>query len=69
MDDVDLVIVAALDGVGLAYLGEDRASVHLEQGSLARVIEPRSIPRALSVLAESSAATRGTLALIEALRL
>src|SRR5437762_11146147 len=26
VDDVDLVIRAALDGVGLAYLGEDRAA-------------------------------------------
>ena len=39
VDDVDLVIRAALDGVGLAYLGEDRAAPHLESGALVRVLE------------------------------
>lgn len=39
VDDVDLVVRAALDGVGLAYLGEDRAAPHLEQGSLVRVLD------------------------------
>jgi DNA-binding transcriptional LysR family regulator len=40
VDDVDLVIRAALDGVGLAYLGEDLASSHLKRGALVRVLEP-----------------------------
>ena len=40
VDDVDLVIRAALDGVGLAYLGEDRAAPHLDSGALLRVLEP-----------------------------
>jgi DNA-binding transcriptional LysR family regulator len=40
VDDVDLVIRAALDGVGLAYLGEDRAAPHLDSGALVRVLEP-----------------------------
>jgi DNA-binding transcriptional LysR family regulator len=40
VDDVDLVVRAALDGVGVAYLGEDRAAPHLKQGSLVRVLEP-----------------------------
>src|SRR5205814_849518 len=39
VDDVDLVIRAALDGVGLAYLGEDRAAPHLDSGALVRVLE------------------------------
>jgi DNA-binding transcriptional LysR family regulator len=39
VDDVGLVIRAALDGVGLAYLGEDRAARHFERGSLVRVLE------------------------------
>src|SRR5205814_9011550 len=39
VDDVDLVIRAALDGVGLAYLGEDRAAPHLGSGALVRVLE------------------------------
>jgi len=39
VDDVDLVTRAALDGVGLAYLGEDRAVPHLETGALMRVLE------------------------------
>src|SRR5438067_387982 len=40
VDDVELVIRAALDGVGLAYLGEDRAGPHLDSGALVRVLEP-----------------------------
>jgi DNA-binding transcriptional LysR family regulator len=39
VDDVDLVIRAALDGVGLAYVGEDRAASHLRSGELVRVLE------------------------------
>jgi DNA-binding transcriptional LysR family regulator len=31
---------AAVDGVGLAYLGEDRAVPHLDSGALVRVLEP-----------------------------
>jgi LysR substrate binding domain-containing protein len=38
VDDVELVIRAALDGVGLAYLGEDLAAP-LERGSLVRVLD------------------------------
>jgi DNA-binding transcriptional LysR family regulator len=40
VNDVDLVVRAALDGVGLAYLGEDRAAPHLDSGALVRVLEP-----------------------------
>src|SRR3954469_5058819 len=39
VDDVELVIRAALDGVGLAYIGEDRAAPHLERGAFVRVLE------------------------------
>jgi DNA-binding transcriptional LysR family regulator len=39
VDDVDLVVRAALDGVDLAYLGEDRAAPHLNSGALVRVLE------------------------------
>jgi len=39
VDDVELVIRAALDGVGLAYVGEDRAAPHIESGALVRVLE------------------------------
>ena len=39
VDDVELVIRAALEGVGLAYLGEDRAAPHLDSGALVRVLE------------------------------
>jgi DNA-binding transcriptional LysR family regulator len=34
VDDVALVLQAAVDGVGLAYLGEDIAAPHLERGAL-----------------------------------
>jgi DNA-binding transcriptional LysR family regulator len=39
VDDVELVVRAALDGVGLAYVGEDLAGTYLERGSLVRVLE------------------------------
>jgi DNA-binding transcriptional LysR family regulator len=38
-DDVDLVIRAALDDVGLAYMDEDKASQYLASGALVRVLE------------------------------
>lgn len=40
VDDVQLVISAALDGVGLAFMSEDLAEPHLASGSLVRVLEP-----------------------------
>jgi DNA-binding transcriptional LysR family regulator len=39
LDDVDLVIQAALDGAGLVWVTEDRISEHLESGALVRVLE------------------------------
>lgn len=38
-DDLDLVIRAALDDVGLAYMGEDKAAPYLANGALVRVLE------------------------------
>lgn len=39
VDDVDLVIRAALDDVGLAYTTEDRVATHLASGALVRLLE------------------------------
>jgi DNA-binding transcriptional LysR family regulator len=39
VDDVELVIRAAIDGVGLAFLGENLAAPHLASGALVRVLE------------------------------
>ena len=39
VDDLDLVIRAALDDVGLAYMAEDNAAHHLASGALVRVLE------------------------------
>jgi DNA-binding transcriptional LysR family regulator len=39
VDDENLVTHAALDGVGLAFLSEERAAPHLESGALVRVLE------------------------------
>jgi DNA-binding transcriptional LysR family regulator len=39
LDDLDLVIQAALDGAGLAWLAEDRVAAHLAGGALIRVLE------------------------------
>lgn len=39
LDDQDLMIEAALQGCGLAYVWEDRARLHLEAGTLQRCLE------------------------------
>jgi DNA-binding transcriptional LysR family regulator len=39
VDDVDLVLRAALDGVGLAFMGEDRVAEHVDRGRLIRVLD------------------------------
>jgi DNA-binding transcriptional LysR family regulator len=37
--DVELLIRAAIDGVGVAFLSDDRAAPHLASGALVRVLE------------------------------
>jgi DNA-binding transcriptional LysR family regulator len=39
VDDLDLVIQAAIDGAGLAWVAEDRVAQHLLTGDLVRVLE------------------------------
>jgi DNA-binding transcriptional LysR family regulator len=39
VDDVALVLRAALDGVGLAFLAEHQVDLHLKSGALVRVLE------------------------------
>jgi len=39
VDDLDLVIQAALDGAGLAWVAEDRVAPFLASGALVRVLE------------------------------
>jgi DNA-binding transcriptional LysR family regulator len=39
VDDLDLVIRAALDDVGLAYMDEENAAPHVASGGLVRVLE------------------------------
>ena len=39
VDDENLVTQAVLDGVGLAFLSEERVVPHLESGALLRVLE------------------------------
>jgi DNA-binding transcriptional LysR family regulator len=39
LDDLDLVIRAAIDGAGLAFMAEDRAAPHLASGALERVLD------------------------------
>ena len=39
LDDLDLVIQAALDGAGLAWVAEDRVTQYLASGALVRVLE------------------------------
>src|SRR5918996_628003 len=44
LDDEDLVIQAALDGAGLALLADHRATPHIADGSLIRVMEDWTPP-------------------------
>ena len=68
VDDVEMVIRAAVDGVGLAFLSMDRVEHHLATGALVRVLEDwcppfpgfflyypsrRQLPAALSALIET----------------
>ena len=39
VDDVEIVIRAALDGIGLAFMGEDKVDQHLASGALIRVLD------------------------------
>jgi DNA-binding transcriptional LysR family regulator len=39
VDDEDLLVRAALDGVGLAFFSDERAAPHLASGALVRVLE------------------------------
>jgi DNA-binding transcriptional LysR family regulator len=44
LDDEDLVIQAALDGAGLALMADNRATPHLVNGALIRVMEDWTPP-------------------------
>jgi DNA-binding transcriptional LysR family regulator len=39
VDDVEIMIRAAVDGVGLAWASEQHVASHLETGALVRVLE------------------------------
>jgi DNA-binding transcriptional LysR family regulator len=39
LDELDLMIQAAIDGAGLAWVAEDRVAEHLSSGTLVRVLE------------------------------
>jgi DNA-binding transcriptional LysR family regulator len=39
VDDVDIMIRAAIDGVGLAFMSDELAAPHLASGALVRVLE------------------------------
>ena len=68
VDDVEIMIRAAIDGVGLAFLLEENAAPHLASGALVRVLEDwcppfagfflyyprqRQLPAALAALIET----------------
>src|SRR2546430_9066981 len=44
VDDVEMMVRAAIDGVGLAFMSEERAAPHLAKVELVRVIEDRVPP-------------------------
>jgi DNA-binding transcriptional LysR family regulator len=39
VDDVEIVLRAAIDGVGLAFLAEEHAEPHVGSGAVVRVLE------------------------------
>jgi DNA-binding transcriptional LysR family regulator len=39
LDELDLLIQAAIDGAGLAWVAEDRVAAHLATGTLVRVLD------------------------------
>jgi DNA-binding transcriptional LysR family regulator len=39
LDELELLIQAAIDGAGLAWVAEDRVAAHLASGTLVRVLE------------------------------
>ena len=39
VDDVEIVIRAAVDGIALAFVGEDKVDEHLKSGALIRMLE------------------------------
>ena len=68
VDDVEIMVRAAIDGVGLAFMSEDRAAPHLASGELVRVLDDwcppfpgfflyyprqRQLPAALAALVET----------------
>jgi len=68
VNDVEIMIRAAIDGVGLAFMSEERAAPHLASGALVRVLEDwcppfpgfflyypsrRQLPAGLSALIET----------------
>jgi DNA-binding transcriptional LysR family regulator len=60
VDDVEVVLRAAIDGVGLAFLAEEHGAPHVGSGALVRVLEDwcPAVPRLLPLLAEQAAASR-----------
>jgi DNA-binding transcriptional LysR family regulator len=61
LDELDLVIQAALDGAGMAWVAEDRITDHLPSGALVR--DGRLVPAVsglLSLLPQPATAARGT---------
>src|SRR5439155_1547221 len=68
VDDVEIMVRAAIDGVGLAFMSEERAAPHLASGELVRVLDDwcppfpgfflyyprqRQLPAALAALVET----------------
>jgi DNA-binding transcriptional LysR family regulator len=39
VDDIELMIRAAIDGVGLTFMSEEHAAPHIASGALLRVLE------------------------------
>jgi DNA-binding transcriptional LysR family regulator len=70
VDDVQLILRAALDGVGLAWVSDEQVMPHLATGALVRVLERgASRIRLLPLLSEPSAAAGALAALIDILRM
>ena len=61
-NDIGLLTRAAIDGVGLAFMSDEQAALHLASGALVRVLEEwcPPFPWLLLVLPEPASASRRT---------
>jgi DNA-binding transcriptional LysR family regulator len=69
VDDLENMVRAAIDGVGLAFISDERVEQQLESGELVRVLEDwPAVSRIFSPLSKQAATASGSLGPINTLR-